>query len=835
VRIFRTRRQLGSEEVSAVVGRGAARSRRRLTFVAVVAITTVVAVSVALAFQQYRGAQSNARNDIRSKAVVAAGLVNAAFGGDVSTLQAVASAPAFVDGDRAAIQAYIARLAHSSGWPFNGGMGWVDRSGDVQASTNLPSSTAPPNIRGRAYFRQALATGRPYVSGGIIGRALKKPVVAVAVPTHDAAGRVTGVLAASIQLNSVRNSRSELELGYQGLAIVDRDGHELLSGLAPVSNRALLARMASDGTGVASGIPGLSGAGGHTVAFATAAIPAWRVVIDRSNASLFASARRAFALQLASVLAAALVVLAMIWYAVRRARRDHDLQEQRGRAWNDLTRALGAAETPEAVANAVIESLQAAFPTALAIVVFDDFHETQRTRTSSTVGWQRITSNEPLMEEIARRATSSRQTFPLADVSPLRRGCVDCLPLQEPDSDVVMGGLAIVRPDADDSLEPLEWALLGSASRQAATAFDRTLRGEHEHDLAVGLQRRFLPEALPDVEGVSLEGHYRGGSKGLEIGGDWYGVVRRDDGVLVLSVGDVIGRGIDAAAAMARHRDAFHVHAHETSSPAEILRRMLRHSAGGDLMITVACVALDPFTGELAYSCAGHPPPLLVEPDGVIRLDDAASPPLGVADAQSLQESRRIVSDHATVVVYSDGLIERRGMNIDDGIDTLGAASTDPATSIEDILADVSQALGPPEDDVALLVARLTGEPVPFALEAPADPAMLSLLRRRLRSWLTRRGFPPSESEDVLLAVSEACNNAIEHAYRGDGGQIEIRIVDDGGTLRAAVRDRGSWRDGTSPDDRGRGIAIMQRVMDRAEVVDRDGGGTTVLLELTPR
>jgi anti-sigma regulatory factor (Ser/Thr protein kinase) len=341
-----------------------------------------------------------------------------------------------------------------------------------------------------------------------------------------------------------------------------------------------------------------------------------------------------------------------------------------------------------------------------------------------------------------------------------------------------------------------------------------------------------LPEALPVVEGTVLAGHYRAGSKGLEVGGDWYDVVQRDDGVLVLSVGDVIGRGIDAAALMGRHRDAFRVHAHETSSPAEIMRRLLRHSNEGELMITVACVSLDPFTGELAYSVAGHPPPLLIEAEGTVRLEDAASPPLGVADAQSIQEVQLIVSDQAAVVLYTDGLVERRGESIDRGIDVLGeVVAADPEQAIEQALAEVGAVLGPPDDDVALLIARLTGEPIPFDLEVPADPAVLSGLRRRLRTWLTRRGFAPGESEDILLAVSEACNNAIEHAYDGDLGSISVRVVDEEGTLRATIRDRGRWRDSVSSSDRGRGIAIMRKIMDSA-AIDRSPEGTTVVLEL---
>ena len=818
----------GEEDIEGQFRRGIARSRRRLTAAAVLAITAVVAVSAALAISQYRGAQRSALNDLRSRTVVAAAVVDAAFAGDINTLQAVASAPAVVESDQPGIQSFLTRLQGVQGRQFNGGLGWIDRNGVVRASTTLVRSNSHATVRDRAYFTQVMATGKPYVSGGLIGRALGKPVVVVAVPTRDSRNRLSGVLVGSIELKSVRNQKTALELGYAGLEIVDRSGLLLLDGLAPVRNKALLARVDRGNAAVLDGTPGLSGQGGHAVAYATAAVPSWRIVIDRPQAAVFAAARRALALQLASVGAAALVVLAMVGYVVRRARRDQRLQESRARAWNELARALATSESPDEVADAVIESLSAAFPGALAVVVYDTIDGSRRTKTSSS-GSRRVTGNAELMEEIARRATARRQSVPLERISTLR-GVVDCLPFETVDGEAI-GGLALVRV-LGVPLEPIEWTLLGSAGRQAGQAFARTRRSEHDHDLAVGLQRRLLPEALPVVEGAVLAGHYRAGSKGLEVGGDWYDVVRRDDGVLVLSVGDVIGRGIDAAALMGRHRDAFRVHAHETASPAEIMRRLLRHSQEGELMITVACVSLDPYTGELAYSVAGHPPPLLVEPEGPVRLDEASSPPLGVADAQSIQEVRLIVSDQAAVVLYTDGLVERRGESIDHGIDVLGEiVAADPEQSIAQALSDVGAALGAPDDDVALLIARLTGEPIPFDLELPADPAVLSGLRRRLRTWLTRRGFAPGESEDILLAVSEACNNAIEHGYDGDLGSISVRVVDDEGTLRATVRDRGRWRDAVSSADRGRGIAIMRTIMDTA-TIDRSAEGTTVVLEL---
>ena len=127
------------------------------------------------------------------------------------------------------------------------------------------------------------------------------------------------------------------------------------------------------------------------------------------------------------------------------------------------------------------------------------------------------------------------------------------------------------------------------------------------------------------------------------------------------------------------------------------------------------------------------------------------------------------------------------------------------------MLAEVTDVLGPGDDDVAFLVARVSGEPVPFEVEIPADPSELSALRRRLRTWFERHGFDQVEVDEILLAVSEACNNAIEHAYgENREGPIHVRVDRDAETLRVVVEDHGMWRDPTPSDERGRGLMLIQ-------------------------
>ena len=382
-------------------------------------------------------------------------------------------------------------------------------------------------------------------------------------------------------------------------------------------------------------------------------------------------------------------------------------------------------------------------------------------------------------------------------------------------------------------LDESEWALLESFADQAALALERSRLFMHEHELAIRLQRSLLPDQLPSTAGLDLAGHYLAGGDAVEVGGDWYDAVRRADGIFQLCVGDVSGRGIGAATVMGRQRNTFHVSAYDCSSPAEIIRRLVRH-IGPDEMITVACVSFDPYTGELVYACAGHPPPLLFDRDlgKVVWLDGASAPPVGVAELTDIVESRLTVSCSAVLAMYTDGLIERRGQNIYDGIDLLAriiatnAAQMDPDL----VVAKVSEAIGASDDDVALLLVDIEAGKAQFEIEATADPSALAGIRRRLRGWLERRGFGADESAHIVLAVSEACNNAIEHGYRDRPGTIKLTGNYDRELLRFTIEDHGTWREATQNGDRGRGIPLMKKLMHSA-AFETSARGTRVTLE----
>jgi anti-sigma regulatory factor (Ser/Thr protein kinase)/GAF domain-containing protein len=821
-----------------VLQRDSTALRRWIVVGVCIAVVLLAGISIALAWQQYNDAREQAKSDLRARVVAVAALVDTSFAGEIQTLSSIAKAPSVVELQLPRMRPYFRRVSRPGAEPFTGGIGWIDRAGIVRA-TNLPGPGSSGSLANRDYFRRVVATHEPYVSAGLIGKAVQQPVIVVAVPTFGPRGAFTGVLAGSTLLRTIGQNGPALELGYGNLLLIDRRGQLLLGGLERVSNTALLQRIQGMGAGVVSG-RGLDGEGNDVVAFAMAKVPGWVTAIDRPRSSVFASARRALFLELGSVLAAVLLVLGILFLVTRRAGRKADLYNQRARAWSSLSRALASASTPSQVADALLVSLSGSFPNAVAVVGIENQGRLQAKAASRMVRARRITESARIVELVAALGTGGPRTVSLEHESELRdlytktgRGmrAVHGLPIAG-SGDEPVGTIALLSTAA--YLESHDWAVLRSFADQAARALERAWRFVQEHELAVRLQRSLLPERLPSGNGLELAGHYLAGGEAVEVGGDWYDAVRRPDGTVHLCVGDVSGKGIGAATVMSRQRHTFEVYAHDLASPAEIIRRMLRH-ADSEEMITVAVVTLDPYAGELRYSCVGHPPPLLLDRDSgkVTRLDGASAPPVGVAVPVDIVEAQLRLPDRGALLMYTDGLIERRGRNIEDAIVFLGEVlGSEPVLTPGAILARIEDEIGSPDDDVALLLLSVDLSRISFEIELPADPAALRGMRLRLGAWLAKRGIDSGQAHDLVLAVSEACNNAIEHAYRDNGdGPVKVSLVRaEGGTLRIVVEDHGTWKDDPPSTDRGRGIELMEHLMHSTDI-QTGLNGTRVTLE----
>jgi serine phosphatase RsbU (regulator of sigma subunit)/anti-sigma regulatory factor (Ser/Thr protein kinase) len=799
--------------------------RRRLIGAAAIAVVALAAISSLLAWRQYRADQQRAVSDLNARVVLVAAAVDRVMAGGISTLDAIAAAPPVIAAHPAPMTEFFRRIESRKSRFFTAGLDWSDLQGAVRASS-VPGDTSV-DVSARLYFLRVLATHRPYVSSGL--RRTQQPTVVVAVPTFDSHDRLNGVLSGAIKQSAA--------LGFRGLTILDRNGQLMLAGLAHPVNAKLLARIQKAAKGDFEGTEGLEGGDHHVVAFATAKLPAWTIAIDQPESALYAAPRRSLILALASLGGAVLLILFILSLLVRRSRRAIEAQGEQVQSWSGLTRTLSDAATPAEIANALLGSLQSGFPDAVIVVDVESENGDEVRASSRLPGWRRVAGDAPRLRKVAGLATDTPRTRSLEREKPLRElylaygrrlKAVHSVPILDQEG-AQAGSISLMT--ARGRLEPSEWELLGAVIDQASHALTRARAFQHEHDLAVRLQRSLLPDRLPRVPGVDLAGEYLAGGKGVEVGGDWYDAVHRPDGILHLCVGDVSGRGVGAATVMGRQRNIFRAHAYDLASPAEILRRMLRH-VNDDEMITTACVSIDPLAGEIAYSCAGHPPPLLFDRvTGVVtRLDGASAPPLGVADAADIVETRVRLPEPGRLAMYTDGLVERRGESIERGIDTLGEVlAGDAEVSPEAALRALAATIGAPSDDVALLIASV--EPIAsFELELPAEPGALPGFRRRLRHWLDRRDFEDTEAGEIVLALSEACNNAIEHGYGEAGGVLKLTGRIDDGAVQLEVADTGCWDVAEPNDERGRGILLMHSLMHNV-AIDSTARGTVVRLE----
>jgi serine phosphatase RsbU (regulator of sigma subunit)/anti-sigma regulatory factor (Ser/Thr protein kinase) len=525
---------------------------------------------------------------------------------------------------------------------------------------------------------------------------------------------------------------------------------------------------------------------------------------------------------------------------LRRTGRRRAVHDSRLDAWTRLTRRLAAASTPPEVGEVLLATLADAFPNDIAVVAIESGGRLRPSARSRTARLGHAGADAAVLDAVSRVAARGPRTWQIAqepELAPLR-GAGSALqgmhgmPIRG--GSALLGTLALVTEGGE--LDQSDWALLESFADLGTQALQRAWRFAREHDLAVRLQRSLLPGALPELDGLELDAHYVAGVAAVEVGGDWYDAVRRPDGILQLCVGDVSGRGIGAATVMGTQRSAFRAYAYECESPAAIVQRMLRHLEGEAQMITVAAVSIDPYTAELSYTRAGHPPPLMLDVGAgrVERLDGAGAPPLGIAETGDIVEERFRLPDRAVLAMYTDGLIERRGLNMEGAIavfsDLLEASGGEAA----ELVSQVAERLGDSDDDVALLVIAFDAGRTRFDVELDADASVLANLRRRLRGWLSQRGFDDVEISEILLAVSEACNNVVEHAYDGSGGQLRVAAAVQAGTLEVVVEDRGRWRDAQPNRDRGRGMLLIRSLMDSAEFESGHGGTRVTLSRHVP-
>lgn len=362
---------------------------------------------------------------------------------------------------------------------------------------------------------------------------------------------------------------------------------------------------------------------------------------------------------------------------------------------------------------------------------------------------------------------------------------------------------------------------------------------ERQRMVTETLQRTFLPERLPAVLGADLVARYIPASR-TGVGGDWYDAFTLPSGQTIVAVGDVVGRGLQAASVMGRLRNALRAYAIHGLSPTEIvsaLNTMLQFFDRDEMATLLYCV-VDVRERTLTLVNAGHLPPLLTEPDAGARfLETPPHPPLGARPSLRPAAHTFALAPGSVLLLYTDGLVEQRRGALTERMEVLRATLDRSGDHLEDLPETILHGLVDVDttDDVAFLAVRLVRTMSgPERITIPARPAELARLRSMLRTWLGSHGVAEPLSYDILVATGEACANAIEHAYGAEDGTVEITLTRSDTSLSVSVRDAGHWRRprGTG---RGRGLMMMRKLASSLDVATGEDGTTVTLGWRLPR
>lgn len=395
------------------------------------------------------------------------------------------------------------------------------------------------------------------------------------------------------------------------------------------------------------------------------------------------------------------------------------------------------------------------------------------------------------------------------------------LPVQA--GETLLGFFVCVREPGYHRFDAYDTELGMAFANRAALFMDGARRYSRERATALTLQRSMLPTGLSYPSSIEVRHRYLPGSKLIEVGGDWYESIALPGGRVALVIGDVAGHGVRAAVTMGRLRTAIKTLTMLELPPAETLQRLdeLMHELGQNEPHFATCVfaVYDSVEGTCELASAGHLPPLLVHPDGRSELLDVSpAPPLGIGEGP-IRSLTLDVTDGSMLMLYTDGLVEKRDEDIDTGLERLRSlfgpeSATQPLgvlcrTALASVYDDRQR------DDIAVLVARLRRIAPDrhaswnLAPKLTAASRARALIRKPIRRWGLSELLPAAE-----LAVSELVTNAVRYAR----SKIVLRLVLEGG-LVCEVLDESSavprLRHAGDDDERGRGLQVVSQLSRR--------------------
>ncbi|UQA90904.1 SpoIIE family protein phosphatase [Streptomyces halobius] len=395
---------------------------------------------------------------------------------------------------------------------------------------------------------------------------------------------------------------------------------------------------------------------------------------------------------------------------------------------------------------------------------------------------------------------------------------------------LVLGTIGLWRSRRPEPFEEDDLTLAEEFASRAALCIDNARRYTQQHQAALTLQHSLLPAEVPGHPAAEVAHRYRPADPAAGVGGDWFDVIPLSGLRVALVVGDVVGHGTHAAVTMGRLRTAVHTLANLDLAPDEILahldalvdRLAVEQEATGTpspQLIGATCLyaVYDPVSRRCTMARANHLPPVMVTPDGQVSIPDVpAGPPLGLGGLP-FESAELELAEGSLLALYTDGLVESRRQDLDDGLARLRAALTAPARTLEETCTAVEEAMLPehPADDVALLIARtraLAAEKV-ATWELPTEPTIAAearkLATRQLAEWQLDEMAVTTE-----LIVSELATNA----YRYANGPITLRLIRHR-DLICEVSDRSSTaphlRQARTTDEGGRGLFLVAQLAQR--------------------
>ncbi|MFJ1753452.1 SpoIIE family protein phosphatase [Kitasatospora sp. NPDC088134] len=404
----------------------------------------------------------------------------------------------------------------------------------------------------------------------------------------------------------------------------------------------------------------------------------------------------------------------------------------------------------------------------------------------------------------------------------------------------VLGGVEFVRVANPEPFTAADLALGEELAARAAVCIDNARLYRRERETALTLQRSLLPQDVHGTPGLEIAHRYLPSSVGDEVGGDWFDVVPLTGGRVALIVGDVMGHGIRAAATMGQLRTVARTLVTLDLDPARVLRRLDEATAqlGEGQFATCVCAVFDPVDEECILASAGHLPPVVSERDGQAHLvEPPPGAPLGVGGVP-FESIRFPLRADGLLVLYTDGLVERRGQDLDEGLELLRATVTHRQETLEHGCDAVLEALGAKlgQDDVAVIMAHAgpVGTDRLATLPLSGDPALLRHARDFTRRTLAGWGLE-SLVEPVVLLTGEILANALLHA----GSPLQLRVFR-GPLLTVEVSDADSreprLRPAGAQDEGGRGMLLVNELAHRwGSRATRDGKVVWFEMELSAR